>query len=207
MNGVSVSSELNIGELLSKSWDIFTKNVGLLIGAVVLVGLILIVGSWISFGLAGIVLTGPLMYGLSLLCLRLVRGESADFNLVFSGFQRFLPSFMAGLLISLFAFIGTILCILPGLFVTIIYMLTYFYMVDQKLDFWPAMEASRKAVMDNFSKWFVLWLVVVLLNFAGGLICGIGQLVTGPLSFLMIAEAYNRINSGSGEVYQLSSEG
>lgn len=192
MNSGNVSADFAIGDLFSKAWGLFTQNVGLLLGAVVLTSIIGIVGSLFTYGLAGLVLTGPLVYGLSAISLNLVRGKSAEFNLLFSGFQRFLPSFMAFLLISLFVTIGTMLCVLPGLFVGIIYMLTFFYMVDQQLDFWPAMEASRKTVMANFSKWFILGLVLVALNFAGVLICGIGQLVTAPLSLLMVAAAYDQ---------------
>lgn len=189
-----VSSEIQLGELLSKAWDVFLKNAAVLLSAILLTLVIAVVGSWFSMGLAGLVLSGPLAYGLSLICLKLVRGESVEFNLLFSGFQKFLPSFMAWLLISLFATIGLLLCIIPGLYVSIIFMLTYFYMVDQNLDFWPAMEASRKTISKDLGKWVVIWLVIVVLNLIGALLCGLGQLVTAPVSLLMLAEAYNRLN-------------
>lgn len=103
---------------------------------------------------------------------------------------------MAGLLISLFGAIGSMLCVLPGLFVMFIYMLTFLYMTDKNLDFWPAMEASRQTVMANIGAWIIIFLVMIGLNILGGLACGIGQIVSAPVSLLMLALAYLQVEQG-----------
>ena len=78
--------EFQVGALIKRAWELFTANVGVLIGASAVAGLILIAGSMFSFGLISVVLFGPLAYGLTMLVLRIARNEPADFNVLVSGF-------------------------------------------------------------------------------------------------------------------------
>jgi uncharacterized membrane protein len=188
----------DIGQLLSVSWNLFTKNAGLLIGASAAVIVALMIASSLTWGILSAVIYGPLMYGLSLLMLKIVRNQATDFNDLFAGFQNFVPALLAGLIISIGTMIGVFLCVLPGLFLGFIWMLTFFYMVDKKLDFWPALEASRAATMGAFGQWFVLWLVIVIINVVGTIPCGLGLLVTVPITLVMLALAYDRSEGSSG---------
>ena len=193
MSNPTSQPQFAIGAMLGQAWNMFTKNVGVLLGAYVLVAVILVVGNLITFYLASIVLTGPFMLGLTSLGLKIVRGQPGDFNEVFSGFKRFLPAFMANLLIAIFSAIGGILCVIPGLFVVMVYTLTYYFMADKNLDFWPAMEASRKVVMAALGPWILLFLTLLGINFLGAILCGLGTLVTVPLSILVLAQAYEQV--------------
>ena len=200
MNEHPEQPQFQIGELIGQSWNIFSKNIGLLVGAIVLMYIIIILGNWLTFGLAGIVLQGPLMLGFVALVMGLIRGQAVEFNVFFSGFQRFLPAFMANLLISIFTAIGVMLCVIPGLFVSLIYMLTFFYMFDKQLDFWPAMEASRQKIMSSLGPWILLWLILVVLNIVGMLVCFIGLLVTGPMSLIILGLAYAQVEGQASSV-------
>jgi uncharacterized membrane protein len=186
-----------IGQLFSEGWRLLQDNLALLLGGFLIMALVIAAANSASMGLASLVLSGPFALGLFTLALKLLRGEEADFNVLLSGFKRFLPAFLANLLITVFSVIGTLLCIIPGLFVGLIYMLTYLYMHDKELDFWPAMEASRKTVMDNLGKWIVLWLVLLALNFAGALACGVGLILTVPLTIAILAVAYDKTEGGA----------
>jgi len=128
MSQASQNVDLQVGELFNQAWRLFTENVGLLIGAALLFGVILFVGNSFTYGLLGIVVTGPLALGFAAIAMAIVRGGKPEFGVLFSGFQRFLPAFLANLLVTIFTAIGICLCIIPGLFVAMIYMLTYFYM-------------------------------------------------------------------------------
>ena len=184
---------LQVGELLGSAWTVFAKNVGILIGAYAVMAVILAGVNIVPLGgLATVVLMGPLLLGLVTLCMRFLRGEPADFGLLFSGFNNFLPAFLAQLVITIFTAIGLCLCIIPGLIVSALYSLTFYYMYDQKLDFWPAMEASRTTVMANPGAWAILLIVIYAMNLVGSIPCGLGTLVTMPLSFLMLGLAYER---------------
>lgn len=62
--------------------------------------------------------------------------------------------------------------------------------LDKGLDVWPAMKLSRKLV--NRHPWRFSWAILVITTFGGlGLVlCGVGVIVTGTLSGLMLAAVY-----------------
>ena len=49
-----------------------------------------------------------------------------------------------------FTFAGTLLCIIPGLVVAAMYKFTYLFIVDKRMDFWPAMQASHAVVKNDY---------------------------------------------------------
>jgi len=138
-----------------------------------------------------LVLGGPMALGLYKMARKAVNGQPVEFGDLFSGFQRFLDAFLANLIMSIFTMAGTILCVIPGLFIGLMYMLTYLFMLDDNLAFWDAMEASRKMVMNNTWQWILLGLVLFLFNLVGMLACCVGMFVTGPVSLLVITLAYD----------------
>lgn len=192
-SGGGIQGGFPIGDMIKEAWEIFKVNALILIGGILIMAAIIIGANSFTFGLAGIVLQGPLMLGYYIVILRLVRKQPVEFGNLFDGFKQFLPAFLANLLVSIFTAIGLILCILPGLFVALMYILVYFYIHDKQMDFWPAMEASRQRIMENVGPWIILWLVFLGLNILGSLACGIGVLITGPLTFVMVGLAYKKI--------------
>jgi uncharacterized membrane protein len=69
-------------------------------------------------------------------------------------------------------------------------MFASYLVIDRRLDFWPAMELSRRTVNPRWFGYFALVLLVALLNLAGALALGVGLLVTIPLSFCAVTAAY-----------------
>lgn len=194
----------DLGQVFNEAFELFKKEAPLLLGGGAILWVIGTVVPIVTSGF-GLIVTaavfGPLMLGFTTAILKIIRGEPADFNLIISGFQKFVPAFLAGLLVMLFMTIGLICCVLPGLFVSMIYMLTFLYMVDKGLDYWDAMEASRKQVMDHLNEWFMMWLAVCVLYLLGTIFCTIGVIVTLPLGLLMLAVAYDRTeNAGATPV-------
>ena len=66
-------------------------------------------------------------------------------------------------------------------------------MVDKKLDFWPAMEASRRIVHANFWGWFGLGALNFLVALAGNVACIVGVFVALPICFAAVAYAYEDV--------------
>lgn len=165
-----------------------------MIGGVLLFAVVSMAANTIPFG--GLIIQGPLTYGLYVVALGATRGRSVEFSELFAGLQKFVPTFVAGLLIGLFTMIGSVFCLIPGILVAILYLPTYLYMIDEGLDFWPAMEKSRTVVWENLGQWALLFVALVLLNIVGLLCCGVGLVLTGALSILTITKAYE-IQRGS----------
>jgi hypothetical protein len=89
--------------------------------------------------------------------------------------------------------IGFVCFVLPGIYMAVAWMFALSLVVDKQLDFWVAMEFSRKVVSKHWWKFFGFWLVLILLNLAGVLACGIGVFITAPVSFAAVAFAYQDI--------------
>ncbi len=89
--------------------------------------------------------------------------------------------------------IATLIGWIALMFVGIIYMFAIPLIIDQRIEFWPAMETSRKIVMQRWVSFLLLSFLLSLLNFAGALLCGIGLLWTTPLYFCSVMAAYNQV--------------
>lgn len=136
--------------------------------------------------------TGPLSVGLFSMARRASLGQSVSWSDVFSGFDYFQTAVVASLIYSILVALGGLLCVLPGIIVAYLYWLTWIRILDGERRPWQAMESGRRIVMDNLVSWLILFLLLFMVNFAGGLACFVGLLVTVPFSALVITDAYAR---------------
>jgi hypothetical protein len=177
--------QVEIGDCLSRGWDLVMRNFWLLVGASFVVGLI-----------QGAVplLAGVCMGGLYALCLKLIRHERAEFGDAFAGFSSdFLPLFLAGIVTGLLTMMGILLCVVPGIYLAVVWVFCLPLVVDRKLDFWPAMEVSRKVVNKHWWVIFGLLLAGLLVNLLGLLVCCVGVYVAQPIVIAALAYAYEDI--------------
>lgn len=80
-----------------------------------------------------------------------------------------------------------------AVFISVAYLFSIPLIVGKRMEFWPAMETSRKLLSKKWGSIFVFLIVLGLINFAGAMLCGLGLLVTAPLSACAIAAAYESI--------------
>lgn len=167
--------ELRIGECLGDGWKFFTSNAGFVFGAVFIVwlacafkstvGFIPVVGGILSFfvGFAYLLLGGVLTGGLCLACLRRMRGEPATVGDVFTGFKLcFVQLMLAGALTTILTQIGFIFCGVPGIYLTVAWTFALPLVADKRLEFWSAMELSRKVVTRVWFEMLLLLIIVFL---------------------------------------------
>jgi uncharacterized membrane protein len=122
-----------------------------------------------------------------------ILGRQAEIGDIFKGFNFFVPSLVASLAIMLLTGLGSLLCIIPGLVVAAMYKFTYLFIVDKRMDFWPAMQASHNIVKGDYFGFTMFLLLAALVNILGALCCIVGILVTIPLTFAAITVAYQEI--------------
>ena len=101
---------------------------------------------------------------------------------------------VAALLVGIGTWIGTVLCILPGIAFAIFSAFTYYFALDKQLSAVDAIKASWSVVAKNFGSVLGLLVLLFLLNIAGAIVIGIGLFVTVPVSFVATAYAYRRLN-------------
>jgi uncharacterized membrane protein len=178
---VQVHSSRWIGE----AWDIVKADMG----SYILLALIFLVLS----SSVPVVLHGPLIAGMHIFTMKKLLGRRAEVADIFAGFNFFVPTLVASLLIAVFVTLGTLLCIIPGLIVTAMYSFTYLFIVDKRMDFWPAMEASHAIVKQDYFGFTMFVVLLFLVNLLGALCCIVGLFVSVPVSWAAITVAYKEL--------------
>jgi uncharacterized membrane protein len=162
--------------------------IGLVITFVCGLGLIPFIG-WIAV----ILLVPPLVIGFIRFNAKCVRGQPATLGDCFSGFDVFGTSVLSYILMVLLVLVGTVLCILPGIYLAIAYTFVWNLLADRKGSAWECLEMSRQAVTAHWGWALLLLFVASLLAYAGIIACIIGVFVTMPFYGLMLAAAYDRL--------------
>jgi uncharacterized membrane protein len=170
---------------ISAGWNMVTADMG----NYALVGLVFVLVN----SIASIVTQGPLQVGLHRFCAKKLYNRGAEIGDLFKGFDYFLAAFVASLIIGVFIFVGSLLCVIPGLVVASMYKFTYLFIMDKRMDFWPAMEASHSVVKNDYFGFTMFLLAMVGINILGFLCCIVGMLVTLPMTIAAITVAYQEI--------------
>ncbi|MBI3876939.1 MAG: DUF4339 domain-containing protein [Verrucomicrobia bacterium] len=228
---------VDIGDGLSGGWEAVKGAFWQCIGATTLVYLVMIVTSLVPFigGLVQFVIQGPMMGGLNLFYIKRVRGQEVVIGDAFSGFG---PRFVHLMLTSIVSGILVLLCIVPGIGVTVIgaivtgvfhqggrpnfaaaagapvliigailvligvavmiylgvsWVFALWLVADKHMDFWKAMNLSRKVVAKHWWMTFAYLIVGAVIAMLGMLGLCVGVLVTVSIYLGMIASLYNRI--------------
>lgn len=218
--------ELDIGSCIARAWDLVRQNFWPVIGVSLLILIITITINQV-IGLAsgpafktmilqhrfspggmsiiiGTSMLGTPIYtlltaGLFKYYLKLIRAEGPTIADAFAGFspmagQLILLGFVNGLLTS----IGYLMCIIPGIYLTISWIFALPLVIDRRLPFWDAMELSRKMVGRHWFITFAFVLVIGLLAACGILACCVGIFVTMPIASVALLYAYEDIFGRAG---------
>src|SRR5207302_5321575 len=124
-----------------------------------------------------------------------LRGQPAEVGGVFAGFGLALGQLMLGSVVAhVLTGIGLLLCILPGIYVLVAWwMFAPLLIVDKGLEFWPAMELSRKVVNKHWWPCFGLFVLSLFVGCAGVLAFVVGVFVTLPIALGAMVCAYQDI--------------
>jgi len=201
---------LNIRSCVRRSWNLLKGEFWPFVGITALIMALMgfassIGGTSLSHGentfeigsALGMLVAGPLMGGLLFYFLKKLRHEPATVELAFCGFShRFLHLFLAGFATVLLTWLGFICLVLPGVYLLVAWLFTLPLVVDKQLDFWSAMELSRKVVTKHWFKFLGFGLVLCLLMVVGAMAFGFGVLVTSPLVLGALMFAYEDLFGG-----------
>ena len=108
--------KFRVGETLSVSWRFFVDHFGVLFLGHLALNFIVSTAFSIPPFLWGILLIGPMWYGLCQISLAAVRREPVKFEDIFAGFNCFMPTFLVGLLMTAFGLAGLIVVGVPAAF-------------------------------------------------------------------------------------------
>lgn len=186
---------LDARHALIRGWELFKSRPGEFIGFTLIVFLVNTLSSSRNplVSLAGVLLLTGLYPGYFLAAFRLASGRELRFSHFFRGFDHFLPLLLATLCVSIVVATGLILLVIPGLYLAVGYMFATTLIVDNGMEFWQAMEVSRRVVTRHWFAFFGFSLMLFLVNCLGLLLLGVGLIVSVPVSACALAIAYLQV--------------
>jgi len=189
---------VDVGATLKRGFSLFLQDVlPLVVGAL----LTLVLGA-LSVGILG----GPMLAGLYSMVLRRVReGRTPAIGDVFSRFDRFGAYLLAFYGLGILTAIGFALLVVPGLYLTAIWLYVFPVLIDRPLGVGQAMDESRRMVdRAGTGAHFGLALVLVVISAVlcaagGGILSWLGPLVALPFFVTTSIAAYQGVaRAGSG---------
>ncbi len=211
--------QLSVGDAISFGWRKFSSNPGVWIAMVVIAFLIqaLINGIFngfdytqdtdnISFAttfsvanLIGTLVTAVVGYLIEAAFVRGALGEVDGRKPAFGTFLQVGPIgavILTGLLVGIGTSVGLLLCIIPGLVFAFLTWWAMPFVVDRNQDAITAIKSSYRAITSNAGTLFLLALALVGLNILGALLCGLGLLVSIPVTIIASTYAYRLTTGG-----------
>ncbi len=204
---------IDLGETLSRTWQIYKMNMGMLI----LGGLVYIFCNFFAGGIIGLVFSAILSnaqgieaaivsimenvltqavstffwIGMIRYTLQIARGGPAEFGLLFSGGPWFLFGVAIQIITTLIMVVGFIFLIVPGIILALMFSQVMYVLVDQDSDIMGSIRLSAQATKGNKMTILALY----LLTFAIGIVvtvltCGIGFFLVVPFGMMLLTVIY-----------------
>jgi uncharacterized membrane protein len=215
-NAVAGRYHFQVGEVMSEAWGLVKGMKASFWGAAIVIGIIylvfdaltgVVVGQVLHVppeGVAGQIykavfnmivggLLAPLTLGLEMMCVRRALGQPISFATAFAYFSK-IGTILAGAFIALLlTCLGFVVLIIPGIYLSIAYQMTYKLIGDQPISAWAAVETSRKAIHHQWWGVLGLNLVVGLLTTLSALGLLIPLIWTFPWAMMTTGVLYKRI--------------
>ncbi len=200
------TKRLAMGEAVNFGWDTMKANflffIGLLVAILIIVGVPSFIGNRaqdspaivVAFSLLTFILELVVGLGVIRITLKFVDHETVEFGDLFSAAGYFFSYLIASILYGLMVGIGTILLIVPGIIVAVIFYMYQYSIVDRGLG--PIEALKRSAELTRGVRWdlFLFMLLLAGINILGALALGVGLLVTTPTTMVALAHAYRQLD-------------
>ncbi|PYC27253.1 hypothetical protein DMO17_05775 [Aquipseudomonas alcaligenes] len=209
--------DFRIGDVIGESWRLVKGTKGIIFGGLVIFYVVMFVATSVLgalFGAIGLLseaslsailvgqfvisvlasaLTYPFLAGVNMVGIRRAANQPVSFNEVFSGLGLFVPLLITAVVMTVLIYIGSLLLLLPGIYLGVAYMLAMPLVIERGLSPWQALETSRKAISQHWFKVFGLFLVLGLIMALSMIPLGIGLIWSMPLFIISMGVLYRTI--------------
>ncbi len=206
-----VPTRIDLGDVFSRAWQIFTQRIGLCIGVwFVVFGLGIFVNIVVGVGVnvlggrdpavramldgIGNIITGVFSTwigtGQAIVFLGIARGRDVSLGELFNGGPFLLRAIGASILFILAVFGGTILLIIPGIIFYFMFSQFLYLIVDRNVGVIDSLKLSSQITSGNKLTLFAIGLVLFGLGILAILPCFLGLIVLVPFSMLLHAVMY-----------------
>jgi len=141
-------------------------------------------------------ITLPVAMGLFAISLDRVAGGEVSNDRLFLFFPQATRLLVTTVLMTLLIFVGYVLLVIPGLYLSVAYLFVLPLLVQRELGMLDALEVSRKAITHRWFTVLGILLVLALINVIGAIPLGIGLIWSIPWTMLAMGVMYQRIFVG-----------
>lgn len=183
--------------LIKKGYDSISGNWLLSVAAVVVYSIITSAFSntldgWGS--LLSLFLGGAMSVGLSFFFLNVIRKKEIKIEHIFEGFKNYLPTLVAGILLTLAVGIGIVLLIVPGIILALGLSQTFYILADNpEMDGVSALKKSWEIMDGHKADYFLLILLFGLMAIGGILALVVGIFFVLPIIYAASAHFYEQL--------------
>jgi uncharacterized membrane protein len=200
-----------IGIALSSGWNAMKENFLVLFLAVLVITVFMIPLQFDGphggssaliemLELAYALLLYPIVnYGADMIFVRGVRGDKVEVKTIFDGFKNYINVVLASLLTIGLIGIGTIVFLIPGIYVACRLVFVSYLVMDEGLDPIAAVEASWRITRGHTWKVFVLGFLAIFIFFLGLLLLIVGVFPAIMWIKASFASLYLAITGSSNE--------
>ena len=193
---ITRAAPLDISGCISRSWELLKSDFWAIVGVSFVVIVIMVVAGAIPFlgYLVSLLLSGVFYGGLYFYYLKKIRGQPAELGDAFSGFSVALgPLVLTTLLVTLLTMVGFVCLILPGIYLAVSYSFAYLLVIDRKMEFWAAMEVSRRVITAQWWRMLGLLILGFIIAVLGVLGLFVGLFITVPIFIGALVYAYESL--------------
>lgn len=143
-----------------------------------------------------ILISGPVTYGLYTFVLNMVRGKKVSISDVFTGFKGkvIFKAFIIFILTGIAVTIGTIIFIVPGIILGLMFSQSYYILIDNNdLSAIDCIKESSRLMKGNKMYLFVLGLSFIGWFILGEITLGIGMLWISPYYSVTLGNFYENL--------------
>ncbi|MDE5549457.1 MAG: DUF975 family protein [Clostridia bacterium] len=143
---------------------------------------------------AMILVGGPMTMGLSIVAVKITKGEKVNVITLFEGFNDFLKVFLLYIVNAIYVFLWSLLFIIPGIIKALSYSMCYFILIDNpNLTYDEARRRSVEMMRGNKGKLFCLYFSFIGWYILSYLTFGILFLFTMPYIRMSLYQFYQSI--------------
>ncbi len=204
--------QLDVGSAISYGWKKFSENVGpfiLLVLAVFVAAIVLNIlqgiltpnsGGFLALvwslalSIVVMVVSFIIQAGVYRAGLGVTRGQQPSVSML-TQTDNMVPYILTVILVGLGAFVGFLLCIIPGIIWLIFTAYAPILALDKGMSPVEAITTSLNWVKDNMGQVFLILLVSWVVYIAGALLCGVGLLVSIPVALVAIIYSYRALTN------------
>ena len=148
----------------------------------------LIVGAS-TWAIIGIILAGPMEYGWIMYLRKQADEGVSNMETLFSGFNRFAETMIAGILQGILVGIGCALLVIPGIILALGLSMTFYVMAEEpNISGVDALKKSWEMMKGHKADLFVFYLKFIGWVLIGIITCGIGMFFVVP--YIQTAQLY-----------------